>query len=225
MKQIPSFTEVHDKPTVASVKAIPDEIFNQDLPIIPGLQYHRISYDDIRIKLFRLGVSHANTESIIAALRQCNQLADWYNLDGKANGRPTENEVVSHMVLPLLLALGWSHQQIAVEWKNVDVALFLKTPTDIDNCVGIIEAKGIGHSLGERFWQPQNYINKLKLKNVRKVIITDGPNIFIYNRKGGSEFDNQPDGYLNVNFLAERYLLPEDTSAVKTLVQLLPSQF
>jgi hypothetical protein len=225
IKRLPTFTEIHNPATIAYVKAIDSKEFELKLPEIPGKHVQHMSYDDLRIKFFRLGVSHDTTENIISVLRQCNQLSDWYNLEGKENSRPTEYEVVSHMVLPLLLALGWSHQQIAVEWKRVDVALFLKTPTNAANCVGIIEAKGIGQSLGDVFSQPENYFKKLKLVGARKLIVTDGANIFIYNRKSDGTFQDKPDGYLNLRFLSESYLVPEGTSAVEALVQLLPSRF
>src|SRR5256885_6463148 len=43
------------------------------------------------------------------------RLLSWYAQFGGDSGRPTEHEVVAHMVLPLLLALGWSEQLVAVE--------------------------------------------------------------------------------------------------------------
>ena len=53
-------------------------------------------------------------EDILVALRQAERLIGWYQ-DDSSGRKPRECEVVSHIVLPLLLGLGWSHQQIAVE--------------------------------------------------------------------------------------------------------------
>ncbi len=68
----------------------------------------------------------------------------WYREYGHASARPDEHEVVAHMVLPLLLALGWSEQLLAVEWHKVDLAGFWGTPTIPENCVLMCEAKGVG---------------------------------------------------------------------------------
>jgi hypothetical protein len=225
-RQIATFNQVHNESTVKYVDAIPSEKFiKKEFKIASDIS-KQLSYDDVRLKLFERGVSSRQIESIVSALRQCRQLSAWYSANKHSGGRPTEHEVVSHMVLPLLLALGWSHQQIAVEWNRIDVALFLETPTEEDNCVGIIEAKGHGQSLGNVLAQPQSYVESLKLMRARKVIITDGTNIFIHeisNETG--KFKDRPTGYLNMNFLTESYLLPQGISAIDTLIQMLPSQF
>lgn len=225
-RQIATFNQVHNLDTIKNIEAIPVSSFKKkDINLSHNVS-KPLSYDDVRIKLFQRGVSSVQIENIVSALRQCRQLASWYNTNEHSGDRPTEHEVVSHMVLPLLLALGWSHQQIAVEWNRIDVALFIKTPTEGKNCVGIIEAKGHGQSLGNVLAQPQSYVENLKLVNARKAIITDGSNIFIHEVSPDTgKFNPIPSGYLNMNFLTESYLLPERASAIDTLIQMLPSQF
>ena len=74
--------------------------------------------EELGVQLFQAGISNKNIEDISKALRQAERLCAWYRLeDGK---RPSENEVVSHIILPLFLGLGWSHQQVAVEWQRRD---------------------------------------------------------------------------------------------------------
>jgi hypothetical protein len=225
-KQIPTFTKIHNADTVGFITNLPEEVFRaKEFKLSPTVS-KQLSYDELRLKLFQRGVASIQIENIVVALRQCRQLSDWYSGSEHSAGRPTEHEVVSHMVLPLLLALGWSHQQIAVEWNKVDVALFLKTPTTKENCVGIIEAKGYGQSLGDVFDQPKKYINSLPLTNVSKVIITDGPNLFIHNRdKHSLSFDAEPSGYINLTYLTDNYIMPQGLSAIEALIQMLPSQF
>tara|TARA_R110002049_G_scaffold150260_4_gene313411 strand:+ start:468 stop:1520 length:1053 start_codon:yes stop_codon:yes gene_type:complete len=225
-RQIATFNQVHNQDTAKFVKNIPaDKFIRKEFNFNSDIS-KQLSYDDVRLKLFERGVSSIQIESVIGALRQCRQLSAWYYANKHSGGRPTEHEVVSHMVLPLLLALGWSHQQIAVEWKRIDVALFLTTPTESQNCVGIIEAKGHGQSLGNVLGQPQGYVDNLKLTNARKVIITDGLNIFIHElSRDTGKFNEVPTGYLNMNYLTESYLLPKGVSAIDTLIQMLPSQF
>lgn len=223
-KQIPTFTKIHHKETWQFVEALPTTDFKKNTNKLPTDTSKKLSDDELRIKLFQRGLSSSQIESIIAALRQCKQLHVWYNTNKHSGGRPTEHEVISHLTLPLFLALGWSHQQIAVEWKRVDVALFLTTPTESQNCVGIVEAKGHGDALGNVLSQPEQYVKKLKLDNVRKIIITDGSNIFIHDRVNGI-ISPTPSGYLNTSFITESYFLPENASAIDALIKMLPSQF
>jgi len=111
--------------------------------------------------------------------QQAERLCAWYRSDD-CGRKPSENEIVSHMILPLFLGLGWSHQQIAVEWNNVDMAFFKTTPTTEENCVMIVEAKGLGQALSKVLEQPQRYVARRGLRNVRYIVTTDGANIFVY---------------------------------------------
>ena len=54
---------------------------------------------------------------------------------------------MAHIILPLLLALGWSEQLLAVEWQKIDLAAFGSTPTTAKTCVLVCEAEGLGHGL------------------------------------------------------------------------------
>jgi hypothetical protein len=57
---------------------------------------------------------------------------------------PRENEATSHFVVPLLVALGWPYQLIAVEWHRIDIAVFSRLPRAPENCRLIIEVKHVG---------------------------------------------------------------------------------
>lgn len=62
--------------------------------------------------------------------------------DKKALGDPaSEDELIVHMVVPFLWALGWPPEQIAVKWRRVDVAVFRALPRSPENCQFVIEAK------------------------------------------------------------------------------------
>lgn len=146
-----------------------------------------------------------NIEAILAALRQAERLISWYRSGG--SGRyPTEHEVISHVVLPIFLRLGWSHQQIAVEWNKVDMAFFKRTPTIPNNCIMVLEAKGLGRSLGDVLHQPRNYCTTLGLGGVRYIVTTDGANLFMYQRDG-SDWNPDPIGYLSIPSLQREYVL------------------
>jgi hypothetical protein len=151
-------------------------------------------------------------------------LCTWYGSKEHCGRNPTENEIVSHTILPLFLGLGWSHQQIAVEWNKVDMAFFIGTPTTRENCVMVLEAKGLGQPLSNVLQQPLGYIEKLGLEAVRFIATTDGENLFVYHRKGNKwNKDENPVGYVSVSRLQKKYILPKGTDLVDTLVMLQPS--
>jgi len=177
--------------------------------------------EELGVELFRAGISNKNIEDILKALQQASRLCSWY-VSEHCGQRPSEHEVVSHIILPLFLGLGWSHQQMAVEWQRVDVAFFRGTPTAEKSCVMILEAKGLGQGLGEVLRQPIEYIGRVGLANVRYILTTDGANLFVYSRLGNT-WDTNPRGYINASSLQKQYVLPKDTDLVKTLVMLQPS--
>lgn len=220
-KQKPSFTGVNEDRIIKQVARIPDGHFDGDLQALPDTDTERYSDEELSVELFRAGVSNKNTEDILAALRQAERLCSWY--DTQNSGRPTEHEVVSHVILPIFLGLGWSHQQIAVEWKKIDMAFFIGTPTHPDNCIMVLEAKGLGKPLAERHYQARRYVEKERLESVKYIATTDGASLFLYEKsEDGWNEDPTPMGYFDVRSLQKQYILPEGTDLVDTLVQLQP---
>lgn len=220
-KQKPSFTAVHEPHIVAAAEAVPGKHLDRPLLPLPEIDTSMFDDDSLGVALFQSGISNRNIEEIIRVLAQAERLCSWYS--SRDCGRsPTENEIVSHIVLPLLLGLGWSHQQIAVEWKRVDMALFKTTPTTEDTCVMIVEAKGLGNALTDVVHQALRYVESLGLRKVEQVVTTDGPNLFVYKKRKGN-WDLDPAGYLSVSRLQRQYVLPRGTNLVGTLVMLQPS--
>ncbi|GAG90147.1 unnamed protein product, partial [marine sediment metagenome] len=154
-KQKPSFTQVHEKHILNKVYTINNSNFNRSLEKMPEIDTSVYSDEELGIQLFRAGISNKNIEDIVKALQQAERLCYWYWSD-QCGQRPTENEVVSHIILPLFLGLGWSHQQIAVEWNKIDMAFFKNTPTTPEKCVMVLEAKGLGSALSEVLHQPKD---------------------------------------------------------------------
>ena len=56
--------------------------------------------EELGVALFQAGIGSRNIEEILAALRQAKRLCSWYRTADQS-GRPTEHEVVSHVVLPI----------------------------------------------------------------------------------------------------------------------------
>ncbi len=221
-KQKPSFTQVHEPHIIELVRKVHPSNFDHPLHTLPAINTTDNLYRDeeLGVALFRAGISNRNIDDILKALQQAARLCAWYQ-SGEQKPRPSEHEVISHVTLPIFLALGWSHQQMAVEWNRVDIAFFKATPTSAENCVMVLEAKGLGQALSEVLQQPKDYVNALKLVNVHYILTTDGPNLFVYQRAGGAWKPN-PVGYINFLSLQKQYLLLEDTNLVETLVSLQP---
>jgi len=85
---------------------------------------------------------------------------------------PTEDELVAHFVVPLLLRLGWPSERIAVKWRRIDVAVFSALPRTPENCRFVIEAKRLGAGVEGALEQAKGYVESLGVP--RDVIVTDG---------------------------------------------------
>ncbi len=225
--KMPSFTRVNNAKIVSLVQKIDPQVFSCPLASLPEFDNSNFyNYEELGVILFQAGISNQNIDAILKGLQQAARLCAWYNSfkqDSKTREtRPSEHEVISHVILPIFLGLGWSHQQIAVEWNHVDVAFFKVMPAQKENCVMIIEAKGLGQALGEVFDQPRQYVSENQLSNTRFILTTDGTNLFVYEKKG-SDWDTDPIGYINFLNLQKEYVIPENTNLVKTLVMLQPA--
>jgi len=67
-------------------------------------------------------------------------LAPLYDNPQTFGESPAEGELVAHFVVPLLRALGWPPERIALEWHEIDVALFSALPRTPATCRFVIEA-------------------------------------------------------------------------------------
>lgn len=60
---------------------------------------------------------------------------------------PSENEAVALLVVPLLLTLGWRPENVALEWKRIDIATFADASRELASCRLLVEAKRPGQGL------------------------------------------------------------------------------
>jgi len=105
---------------------------------------------------------------------------------------PSENELITHFVVPFLRALGWPPERIAVQWRRIDVAVFRTLPRIPENCHFVIEAKRLGAGVEGALEQAKGYIEVLGFP--RDVIVTDGIRYRMY--AGEREFE--PLAYANL---------------------------
>jgi len=105
---------------------------------------------------------------------------------------PSEDELIVHFVVPLLRALGWPPERIAVKWRYIDVTVFRCLPRTPENCHFVIEAKRLGAGVEGALEQAKGYVEALG--TTRDVIVTDGVRYRMY--AGGRGF--QPLAYANL---------------------------
>ena len=99
-------------------------------------------------------------------------LAVLYGDPERLGDPPAESEMIAHFVVPFLLALGWPPENIAVEWRRIDVAVFDSLPRTPESCRCVIEAKRLGTGLDGARKQAEDYVATLCV--LRDVVVTDG---------------------------------------------------
>lgn len=221
-KQIPTFTGVDDPQIRKPIDPLLERCSTRDLKELPPRNPEDMSLETLGQELFLRGLPYDAIDKVKLAIQRQRQMAGWYAKHGPDSGRPTEHEIVAHLILPLLLSLGWSEQLLAVEWNRVDLAGFSGTPTTTDKCVLVCEAKGLGQGLNHAFGQAQGYVSRLKLKNCNKAITTDGLCVYLYDRVGDA-WGELPTGYINFRKLRKNHIVAPGTNAADTLVALTPS--
>lgn len=117
----------------------------------------------------------APIQGIVALVRD---LFPVYQDRDRFGERPTERELVAHLVVPFLRALGWPPEQIAVEWGSIDVALFRALPRAAGTCHLVIEAKRLGAGVEGALAQGRRYVERLEMP--LDVAVTDGVRYRLY---------------------------------------------
>lgn len=114
-------------------------------------------------------------EAVVASARD---LVPLYWNPPEFGDLPTEDELIGHFVIPLLRALGWSKELIAIKWRRVDITLFDRLPRQPDNARLVIEAKRFDTGFEAALRQARGYLKDLKIQ--RNVLVTDGIRYRLY---------------------------------------------
>ncbi|HLO99867.1 MAG TPA: hypothetical protein VK171_14830, partial [Fimbriimonas sp.] len=224
MKQMVSLTRLQNDRSLPLLRPLLEKVEVRQLRGLPPQPTDSLSLEQLGQRLFSKGLSNETSDRVVEAVRRLRRLYDWYQQPMQAPGRPTEHEVVAHMILPLLVALGWSEQLLAVEWHKVDLAAFGRTPTDRDSCVLVCEAKSGDHGLQDVEHQAFGYISRLRLTNWRKVLVTQGGRYYVFSRKSSNwEAIGELTGYYNLDLIREDNIFPSGTNQIDTLVGLTPT--
>ena len=142
------------------------------------------------------------------------QIASWY---GRAKVSPSESETVAYLVVPLLRALGWTPQRMAVEWQRIDVALFGRLPRMDGSLSAVVEVKQLGRSCLSAKSQGANYARQSGRERCTRLVVTDGIRYGVYVAESDGRFPEVPTAYMNLNRLVQDYPALECEGAPKAL--------
>lgn len=184
------------------------------LPELPPPAVQDISLERVSEFLFDKGVASASIGRLLEEVGELTRIAKWY----QRNSPPSEHETVAYLIVPLLRALGWTPQRMAVEWNFVDVALFDRLPRSDDTLQIVVEAKKMGNSCLSAKSQAMNYA--VGKQGCHRLIVTDGMRYGVYTRGAEDEFKLY--AYLNLARLQQHYPILECHGAEESLLSMAP---
>ena len=155
-----------------------------------------ISIEQFGDRLYERGVSSINIQRLTGEFDELARIARWY----KKFDNPSEHETVAYLVVPLLRALGWTPQRMAIEWNKVDLALFDKLPRDDKSLSVVVEAKKMANSCLTAQSQAEGYANGKD--NCHRLIVTDGLRYGVFLK---TEVNFKLAAYFNITDLREAY--------------------
>lgn len=167
-----------------------------------GQRLPSVETDEISDFLFDRGVAASSVDMLANQLGELIRIARWYD---RKREFPSESETIAYLIIPLLRTLGWTPQRMAVEWNNVDVALFGTLPRNDSNLVVTVEAKRKGSSCLTAKSQAETYAERECRRNCQRLIVTDGTRYGVFVRDADQPFPDQPAAYFNLLRLVESY--------------------
>ena len=175
---------------------------NRDLAVIPE-PGRRLALDELGKLLFIEGLPSEYADKLMHTFSSLQRLASWYwNKTKRPTGRPSENETICYLVVPLLFSLGWSQQTAAIEWNRVDIALFSGMPPTDNTLRCVVEAKFLNKSVFLPVGQAKHYALEKGREQCDKLIVTDGIRYGLHRRSGR---DFILESYLNILDTRESY--------------------
>lgn len=213
----------------SGLRKLADDILRtgRPVPLIPEPpETAPVDLDAILRFLIKEGLRPSAADELTKTVYRIRLLADYYRSHCTWED-VREHETRTFLVVPLLLALGWSEQQIKIELPckagRVDIACFPMGYRRRDNeCTTIIETKDF--SSGLHYAQAQAKAYTAHFPNCRTVVVTNGYCYKTYRRNASSEFRLQPSAYLNLFNPTKEYPLdPENVKgALEAIKSLLP---
>lgn len=178
--------------------------------------------------LIQIGLPVSGADELTEALRRIRLLALYY-YDNWDWAQIREHETRAFLVMPLLLALGWSEQQLKIELPapegRVDVACFAGPYSGrVEEVVALLETRGFSQGLFYAVDKAKRYA--VHFPQCKAVIVTNGYCYKTFVRGEDGAFPTSPSAYLNLLRPRRRYPLdPEHVGgALDVLGCLLPTR-
>jgi hypothetical protein len=202
------------------------------LPVFPisgePSPQQRVGDEEILDFLIAEGLRPSAADEITNTLRKVRLLAKYYF--NNCNWEDIrEHETRTFLVVPFLLALGWTEQRLKIELPcsqgKIDIACFARSYAAApEECVLIVETKDFASGLDFAPDQGQAYASDFP--GCRVVVVTNGYCYKSYLRNDDGSFRANPDAYLNLLSPTQRYPVePVAVDGAKRLLQwLLPHQ-
>lgn len=179
--------------------------------------------------LIDVGLRPSSADELTKAISRIRLLADYYYRYEHGWSNIREHETRTFLVVPLLLALGWSEQQLKIELPaegrtRIDIACFKRSYRGNNtDCVAIIETKGF--SSGLDYAQDQAEIYADNFISCKSLITTNGYCYKVYKKEDG-EFPEVPYAYMNLLKQTDRYPLdPRVGGTLEAIKELLPNSY
>ncbi len=180
--------------------SIDQETLKRDPVKLPDPSNEIDDFQEVWNFLYDKGVANHVIKGLADEIEEMIRLTKWY----QRTEIPSEFETVTNLVVPLLRALGWTPQKMAIEWSNIDIALFDKLPRDNKNVSVVVEAKRGGRSCLSAMPQALSYAEHEERTSCHRLIVTDGIRYGVYIR-GADGFQNKLAAYLNLSYMRDAY--------------------
>jgi len=202
---------------------VPDEALQRPLTPLPRtgdeVQPEEVPVDRIGEYLFDRGMAASSIDTLVHQMDDLTRIAKWYR---RAGLPVSEHETIAYLVVPLLRALGWTPQRMAVEWHGPDLALFTR-PTRQDRDLAVaVEVKKLDTSCLTAKSQAEDYAERSGREGCRRLIVTDGLRYGVYLREAEGKFPDQPQAYLNLARLMDAYPILDCLGAKEALWTMSP---
>lgn len=173
-----------------------------------------LDLNQISEHLFDKGIASNSIENLLHEMGGLIRVAKWYD---RVNIKPSEDETRAYLVIPLLRALGWTQQRMAIEWHNIDVALFSEPLRNENKLSAVVEAKRKDNSCLNAQLQAEDYAKNKK--TCKRLIVTDGLRYGVF-IKASEQF--KLSAYMNLTRLIDKYPIYECGGAADLLSQITP---
>lgn len=163
---------------------------------------NEISDEDLVESLIGNGLRPADAETVIQTIWRVRRLARWYARYGR---ELSEHEIRTFLIVPVLLALGWSEQKIKIEWNYTDISLFQEVFKKDAKPAVILESKRMNAGLGYAERQAKRYAKEYP--NCHKLVASNGTRYLLYVKRDDCEWDMKKHlaAYLNLLKLKDRH--------------------